>query len=95
MEAFKVTFKSGLTEIFYGETKDEALESVCEGVELDACSDVVEQWTRQREFQREHESLLQSLNVTAILQEVKAKQDAQRRLDSEKVVAASPFSLRS
>lgn len=90
MRAFQVVFKSGTAVTLYGETKDQALESIWEGADVDCVVDATEMMKREKEFKRKHEELLTSLSVLNAIQELKAKKAAFSHADEQNLIPKQP-----
>lgn len=74
MKAFEVIFRSGVARILYGKTKDEALESLWEGAQVDCVTEIKVSLEREREFKQEHAPLFQASAVLQAMQELKTKE---------------------
>ena len=90
MRAWEVGFKSGLVQVYYGPTQEEALACVEDIDEVVSIVDVLRNIKCQKEFKQEHEPFLRSVHVLGEMQKAKAQKESFERLKSENLLPPQP-----
>jgi len=83
MNGYEVTFKSGTSRVLYGETKDQALEPINAGAEIDCVIDIIANLRLEREFRHEHATLLKASTLLTSQQDLKVRVELQQWAESE------------